>query len=137
MALLFRGLALVLLPPPPGLSQAGRSALAVMLVAVALWTPIAGARLNLAESLQRILVRRALAGQHPKHTDELMAWLAEAVVGWNAGLTPFEWGGQRAARRRRARERHRLGGSGGYTRRPISRCRHIPAHAPRGHDHGN
>lgn len=99
-----------------------------------LWTPIAGSWLNLAESLQRILVRRALGGQHPEHTTQLMEWLAEAVVGWNANPTPFAWGGKRAERRRRARERrHRLGGSGGYTRRPIPRCRHKPAYLAIGH----
>jgi hypothetical protein len=55
-----------------------------------------------------------------------MAWLREQVAGWNADPTPFEWGGKRAARRQRARERrHALGGSGGYTRRPLPR-RHRP-----------
>ena len=53
-----------------------------------------------------------------------MAWLAAAVAGWNADPTPFVWGGPRAARRQRARERrHALAGSGGYTRRPIPRPR--------------
>jgi hypothetical protein len=102
-----------------------------------LWTPLAGSWLNLAESLQRILVRRALAGQHPEDARQLMDWLAEAVVGWNADPTPFEWGGKRAARRRRARERHRLGGSGGYTRRPIARCPHKAAYLPKGYRHDN
>jgi DDE superfamily endonuclease len=102
-----------------------------------LWTPITGSWLNLAESLQRIVVRRALAGQHPESTEELKAWLAASVRGWNADPTPFAWGGKRAARRKRARERHRLGGSGGYTRRPIARCRHKAAYLPRGHGHGN
>ena len=103
-----------------------------------LWTPIAGSWLNLAESLQRIVVRRALAGQHPESTAELKAWLAASVRGWNADPTPFAWGGKRAARRRRAREhRHRLGGSGGYTRRPITRCRHKTAYQPIGYGHGN
>src|SRR5581483_3492681 len=95
-----------------------------------LYTPIAGSWLNLAESIQRILVRRALAGQHPQSAQQVMTWLAETVVGWNADPTPFVWGGQRAERRRRARERHRLGGSGGYSRRPIARCRHKAAYAP-------
>ena len=102
-----------------------------------LWTRLAGSWLNLAESLQRILVRRALAGQHPADAAQVMAWLAEAVVGWNADPTPFDWGGKRAARRVRARERHRLGGSGGCTRRPIARCRHKPAYLPNGHRHDN
>ena len=89
-----------------------------------LYTPLGGSWLNLAESVQRILVRRALDGQHPQTAREVMAWLAAAVAGWNADPTPFVWGGKRAARRQRARERrHALGGSGGYTRRPIPRTR--------------
>lgn len=102
-----------------------------------LWTPIAGSWLNLAESLQRIVVRRALAGQHPTSAAELMEWLAQAVIGWNADPTPFAWGGQRAERRARARARHRLGGSGGYTLRPLSRCRHKAAYRPNGYRHDN
>lgn len=87
-----------------------------------LYTPLGGSWLNLAESVQRILVRRALDGQHPQRAEEVMTWLAEQVAGWNAAPTPFVWGGKRAARRARARERrHALGGSGGYTRRPIRR----------------
>jgi hypothetical protein len=81
--------------------------------------------LNLAESIQRIPVRRALTGHHPHTVADLLAWLVARVRGWNADPTPFEWGGKRAARRQRARERQRqrhvLGGSGGYTRRPIRR----------------
>jgi hypothetical protein len=102
-----------------------------------LYTPIAGSWLNLAESVQRILVRRALGGQHPQSAQQVMDWLAKTVVGWNADPTPFVWGGKRAERRRRARERHRLGGSGGYSRRPIARCRHKAAYAPNGHQHDN
>jgi hypothetical protein len=87
-------------------------------------TPLGGSWLNLAESLQRILVRRALDGQHPTTAQEIMAWLTEQVTGWNADPTPFEWGGKRAARRVRARERwHALGGSGGYTRHALPRRR--------------
>jgi hypothetical protein len=87
-----------------------------------LFTPLGGSWLNLAESVQRILVRRALDGQHPTSAQAVMTWLREQVAGWNADPTPFAWGGKRAARRRRARaRRHRLGGSGGYTRRPIRR----------------
>jgi hypothetical protein len=90
-----------------------------------LYTPLGGSWLNLAESIQRIIVRRALAGQHPQSTTDLSQWLGATVRGWNAAPTPFEWGGKRAARRERARgRRHALGGSGGCTRRPICRCRH-------------
>jgi hypothetical protein len=89
-----------------------------------LYTPIAGSWLNLAESIQRIVVRRALAGQHPESAAEVIEWLEATAAGWNRNPTPFAWGGKRKARRERARERrHRLGGSGGYTRRPIRRSR--------------
>jgi len=90
-----------------------------------LYTPIAGSWLNMAESVQRIIVRRALDGQHPERAQQLMEWLAEAVRGWNTDPTPFVWGGRRAARRQRARERrYAQGGSGAYTRRPLSRRTH-------------
>jgi len=103
-----------------------------------LYTPIAGSWLNLAESLQRIVVRRALAGQHPETAQQVMDWLAEAVRGWNADPTPFAWGGKRAARRQRARaRRHALGASGGYTRRPICRLRHLPPPSTNGHQHAD
>jgi hypothetical protein len=92
-----------------------------------LYTPLGGSWLNLAESIQRILVRRAVVGHHPTSTHELKDWLAATVRGWNAAPTPFEWGGKRAARRQRARDRrHALGGSGGCTRRPITRRPRAP-----------
>ena len=89
-----------------------------------LFTPISGSWLNLCESAQRIVVRRALQGQSFETPDSLISALESAAVGWNASPTPFEWGGKRALRRERARARrinHRLGGSGGFTRRPIRR----------------
>jgi DDE superfamily endonuclease len=93
-----------------------------------LYTPLGGSWLNMAESIQRILVRRALGGQHPETIQDLKNWLTATVHGWNAAPTPFEWGSKRAVRRERARARqHALGGSGGYTRRPICRCRHASA----------
>lgn len=94
---------------------------------VPLYTPLGGSWLNLTESVQRVLVRRALAGQHPQTAQEIMDWLAATVRGWNADPTPFVWGGKRAQRRQRARERrHALGGSAGYTRRPIARRNRSP-----------
>jgi hypothetical protein len=92
---------------------------------VPIYTPLGGSWLNLAESIQRIVVRRALDGQHPKTTQELLDRLSATVRGWNRAPTPFEWGGKRAERRQRARERrHALGGSGGFTRTPMARrCR--------------
>jgi len=89
-----------------------------------LYTPLGGSWLNMAESIQRILKRRALDGQHPQTTDEIIAWFEAAAVHWNEAPTPFEWGGARAARRRRQYDRrHRLGGSGACTRQPISKRR--------------
>ena len=76
-----------------------------------LYTPLSGSWLNMAESVQRILVGRALAGAHPQNPEELISWLEDTVVGWNRHPTPFVWAGKRYARRQRARQR-RLGGSG-------------------------
>ncbi len=76
-----------------------------------LYTPLAGSWLNMAESVQRILVGRALAGQHPQRAEDLIRWLEETVAGWNQAPTPFVWDGKRHERRVRARQR-RLGGSG-------------------------
>jgi hypothetical protein len=87
-----------------------------------LYTPVGGSWLNMAESIQRILKRRALDGQHPTAVAEIMAWFEAVSRHWNAAPTPFEWGGRRAARRQRQRERrHRLGGSGACTRTPLHR----------------
>jgi len=79
-----------------------------------LYTPISGSWLNMAESVQRIVCGRALAGQHPTSQHELTTWLEDAVAGWNAAPTPFVWGGKRHDRRHRARTR-RLGGSAAVT----------------------
>ncbi|WP_307812056.1 hypothetical protein [Ktedonobacter sp. SOSP1-85] len=76
-----------------------------------LYTPIGGSWLNMAESVQRIIVPRALAGQHPKNAQEVIGWLEQTVAGWNADPTPFVWNGKRRRRRERARLR-RLAGSG-------------------------
>lgn len=89
---------------------------------VPLYTPLGGSWLNMAESIQRIIQRRALEGQHPETPSEIIAWLEATVRGWNHEPTPFVWGGKRAARRQRSRQRrHALGGSGAYTHRPIRR----------------
>lgn len=85
-----------------------------------LYTPLGGSWLNMAESVQRILKRRALDGQHPQTPEEIIIWLEDTARGWNAAPTPFIWGGQRQLRRRRGRERrYRLAGSGACTRFPI------------------
>ena len=78
---------------------------------VPLYTPLAGSWLNMAESVQRIIVRRAIAGQHPQSAPEVISWLEDTVAGWNRAPTPFIWRGKRHARRKRQRAR-RLGGSG-------------------------
>jgi DDE superfamily endonuclease len=92
-----------------------------------LYTPLGGSWLNMAESIQRILKRRALAGQYPRSPEEIIAWLEAAARGWNRAPTPFEWGGRRQARRQRARQRrHALGGSGACTTWPL-RHRSAPA----------
>jgi len=75
-----------------------------------LYTPLSGSWLNMAESLQRIIVRRALAGQHPQTPEEIIGWLEETVAGWNTEPTPFVWEGKRWEQRNRARHRL-LGGS--------------------------
>jgi transposase len=77
-----------------------------------LYTPLSGSWLNLAEALQRIIVRRALSGQHPQTAEEIITWLEDTVAAWNEDPTPFTWGGKRKERRDRARQR-RLGGSPG------------------------
>jgi hypothetical protein len=78
-----------------------------------LYTPLSGSWLTRAESIQRLLARRAVEGQHPETTEQIIAWLEATARGWNADPTPFAWGGKRAARRVRARERrHALAGSG-------------------------
>jgi hypothetical protein len=85
-----------------------------------LYTPLGGSCYNMAESVQRILIRRALDGQHYQTAHEVMAALTAVVTGWNAQPTPFHWGGKRQERRRRAKERrHQVGGSHAYTRRPV------------------
>jgi hypothetical protein len=83
-----------------------------------LYTPLSGSWLNMAESMQRILKRRALDGQYPETPQQIIERLETVAQSWNQHPTPFEWAGKRAARRQRARSRrqgHRLGGSGACT----------------------
>ncbi len=89
-----------------------------------LYTPLGGSWLNMAESIQRILVGRALAGQHPASPGQVMGWLEATARAWNRAPTPFVWGGRRQARRERAyQRRHAQGGSGACTLRPVKRAR--------------
>ena len=77
----------------------------------------------MAESIQRILKRRALDGFHPQAVQTIIDRLETVARGWNAHPTPFIWNGNRRARRQRAdaRRLHRLGGSGAATPHPIER----------------
>jgi DDE superfamily endonuclease len=85
-----------------------------------LYTPVGGSWLNMAESIQRALKRRAPDGQHPTTVAEILAWFEAVARHWNAAPTRFAWGGKRAARRQRQRERrHRLGGSGACALAPL------------------
>jgi len=89
-----------------------------------LYTPISGSWLNMAESVQRIVSRRALSGQEPENPEQIIEWLEATARGWNKAPTRFEWGGKRATRRLRARERrHALGGSGAMVSRSLARYR--------------
>jgi DDE superfamily endonuclease len=89
-----------------------------------IYTPLSGSWLNMAESIQRILKRRALAGAHPHTPEEIIAWFDAVAQAWNRNPTPFEWGGKRAVRRARSRaRRHGQRGSGACTRRPVQRPR--------------
>ena len=74
-----------------------------------LYTPVGGSWFNMAESVQRIIVPRALAGQHPKSAQEVIDWLEQTVEGWNKKPTSFVWNGKRRRRRERARVRHLSG----------------------------
>ena len=57
-----------------------------------LYTPLSGSWLNMAESLQRILVRRALDGQHPQTPQHIIDALEATARAWDADPTPFVWG---------------------------------------------
>jgi hypothetical protein len=89
---------------------------------VVLYAPSGGSRSNTAGSIQRILVRRALRGERPRHPGGIIERPEGAARGRNRDPTPFEWGGGRAERRGRARKRrHAPGGGGACVRRPIRR----------------
>jgi len=85
-----------------------------------LYTPLGGSWLNMTESIQRILKRRALEGQNLTTPTEIITQFEAVARAWNRHPTPFVWGGKRAVRRARSRQRrHTLGGSGACTRRPV------------------
>ena len=90
-----------------------------------IYTPLGGSWLNMAESIQRILKRRALDGFHPQDVQAIIQRLEAVAQGWNLHPTPFIWNGKRRERRQRAYHKrlHRLGGSGAATYRPIERLK--------------
>ena len=90
-----------------------------------LYTPVGGSWLNMAESIERVLKRRALDGQHPHSPAEIGCWFEQTAQRWNEQPTPFVWNGKRRQRRRRSGgdQTHRLGGSGACTHRPLRRNR--------------
>jgi hypothetical protein len=84
-----------------------------------LYTPLGGSWLNRAESIQRILKRRALEGQHFLSPAPMIQALEAVARHWNRSPTPFIWGGKRHDRRHRAACRHPVGGSGAVTARSV------------------
>lgn len=88
-----------------------------------IYTPLGGSWLNMAESIQRILKRRALDDFHPQNVQTIIDRLEAVARGCNLCPTPFIWNGKRRQRRNRAltRRLHRIGGSGAATPRPIER----------------
>ena len=86
-----------------------------------LYTPLGGSWLNMAESIQRILKRRALNGQHPHSPAEIGSWFKQTAQAWNRQPTPFVWHGKRRQRRRKRRgDTYPLAGSAAYARQPLS-----------------
>jgi hypothetical protein len=67
-----------------------------------MFTPLAGSWLNMAESIQRLLKRRALDGQAYASPQHLIHALEAVVAHWNRHPTPFAWSGKRRQRRRTA-----------------------------------
>jgi transposase len=99
-----------------------------------LYTPLGGSWLNMAESIQRILKRRTLDGQHPRSPAEIGTWFRQTAQAWNRRPTPFLWNGKRRQRRRRQPGHgHAVGGSGAHTQQPLPRHRHRSHewHSPR------
>ncbi len=95
-------------------------------------TPLGGSWLNMTESVQRILIRRALDSQHPTAPQEIIDWLEATARGWKAHPTPVVWAGKRLQRRQPAyARRHPLGGSAAVTKRPL-RWRFKPVNPERG-----
>ncbi len=85
-------------------------------------TPPGGAWLNVAKSVQCILVCRVLTGRDLQPAHAVTGWLA-AERRRNIDPMSFAWGGKREVRGQQARERERrqwLSNTGRSNRRPIS-----------------
>jgi hypothetical protein len=67
-----------------------------------MFTPLAGSWLNMAESIQRLLKRRALDGQAYASPQHLIHALEAVAAHWNRHPTPLVWSGKRRQRRRTA-----------------------------------
>jgi len=103
-----------------------------------LYTPLGSSWLNMAESIQGILQRRALDGQHPQTQQEIICWLEETADGWNEDPTPFIWGGKRALRRQRSTQRRQaLAKSGACVQRIRTRMSKISKFLNNGYIHAN
>jgi hypothetical protein len=68
-------------------------------------------RMNMAESTQRIIVRRTLTGYYPQATQQVIDWVEQTVKGWKGHPTPFAWNGLRRRHWEQVQLR-RPGGSG-------------------------
>ncbi len=76
----------------------------------------------MAESVQRILIRRAMERHHIYGIEILKDWLADTIEGWNRHPAPFIWGGKRHARCGWAyAPRHRQDGLGATTQYVLPR----------------
>src|SRR3954447_13658417 len=98
---------------------------AVWVAAASCDEPVGGSWLNMAESIERVLKRRALDGQHPHSPAEIGSWFEQTARCWNEQPTPFVWNGKRRQRRCRSGgdQTHRLGGSGACMPRPLRQNR--------------
>src|SRR4051794_37835679 len=87
-----------------------------------LYTPLGGSWLNMAESIRRILKRRALGGQQPRSPPEIGAWFEQTARSWNRPPTRVVWHGKRPQRRRRrAADARPAGGSAAATHQAMPR----------------
>jgi hypothetical protein len=88
-----------------------------------MYTPLAASWLTMAESIQRLLKRRALDGTYPRTVEAIIHPLEAVASHWNTQPTPFIWAGKRKARRQRAcLNRHPVGASATVAHKAF--CRH-------------